>query len=405
MNRITVCFSCGLLLFAGCAVLPPAMDVPASLRTPAEFTKFLNDLTATGEPPGLTFIAARRKGIVYSHAAGLADGPRNTPMHIDAASQWWSVTKPFTAVAVLQLAESGALDLDDPVAKHLPFFGTIVDDKNPRHASVTIRQLLQHSSGLPNTGPEIIGWIHYTEDRAARGGRGLDQLSFVKDKLSNYNELQFTPGSRSAYSNIGYVVLAALIEKKSGLDYETYLRRQILEPLHMDATAFDVGRARLTMTGSHPRDIMRCIVPFYIDTDRAYREDSGGRIWFNTVFSDQQGATGLIGPAPDLARFAVTFLEDDGTLLKPESIRSMLAPGLPTETPDGTPAKMGLAWFQRTDPRGRHYIAHAGAGAAFTAHLRIYPEDDLALIVLANSTYLGRDFGAALLDAGAGIDW
>jgi CubicO group peptidase (beta-lactamase class C family) len=393
-------------LVAQCAILPPDLEAPKQVENLSQLEAFLERIVRNGDPPGLSLVVTKSSGIVYSRGFGMADGPRAVPASAETLYQWWSITKPFTAVAIFQLAERGQLNLDDPVRQHLAFFD--VEYPSAESRPVTIRHLLTHSSGLPDTGPEIIGWIHY------EGDEHPNQTELIRRKLPDYSELEFEPGSESRYTNIGYMVLAAIIEQASGVSYPEYIRKNILTPLEMRSTGFTYSRERgpHEAAGSHPHDFMSYLVSHYIDMDRAVREYQNDRYWFARIYSDQQGATGLIGPPVDLARFARLFLQTDadfaagGPILSNASLMEISRSIFPLSgSPDGSPEpRMGYGWFHgRRD--GREFLSHAGAGAAFICLMRIYPREDLALIVMANSTYLGRDMGATVLDLAARLQW
>lgn len=139
------------------------------------------------------------------------------------------MTKIPTAIAIMQLREQGRLNLDDGVTEYLPWF-EVTYPSDIRQA-ITIRDLLQHTSGLPDTVPAIIGWVHY--DDATR-----DQTEIVKTYLPNYRKLKFEPRQKASYSNLNYMVLGAIIESVSGQSYETYITENILDPLGMSQTGF-----------------------------------------------------------------------------------------------------------------------------------------------------------------------
>ena len=142
---------------------PKPLKPPQEVSSLAELEAYLDDLTGfnADSPPGLSLVVVKGGEIVYQEGFGLADGPQNIPATADTVYNQWSMVKPMTAVAVLQLHEQGLLDIDDPVANYLPFF----DVQYPSESSetVTIRHLLNHSSGLGDAGLAMIDWIHIAD--------------------------------------------------------------------------------------------------------------------------------------------------------------------------------------------------------------------------------------------------
>jgi CubicO group peptidase (beta-lactamase class C family) len=312
--------------------------------------------------------------LVYNAAFGLADGPNAVPATVDTVYHWWSMTKMATASAVLQLHQEGRLDIDDPVIDHLPFF----DVEYPATDSprVTIRHLLNHTSGLPDTMPAMIGWVHLADEAA-------DQTALLQRVLPDYRKLRYAPGSDSAYSNLGYMTLGAIIEAVSGGSYEAYVAERILQPLGMARTAFVYTEAmgQQEAFGSHPLvNLYTPLLPFLVDMDSLVRERVGTRYWFNRFYIDATPPTGLIGPATDAARLA-DALSDNGRLLSAGSLALM--------RPAGGERPLGWAEFGVQD--GRDWVQHSGGGPGFAAIMRLYPDENLSIVITANGTNLNRE--------------
>ena len=407
MKKRLAVAACGLslILASGCAIMPPKLPPAKDIHSVDDLDRYLNKIVEKGDPPGHSVIVVKGTEIVYQRGFGMADAPRKRVATPQTIYQWWSLTKVFTAVAILQLAEQGRLDLDDPVGKHLDFFD--VEYLDEATDPISIRHLLSHSAGLKNTGNEIMGWIHF------EGDPPHNQTALLKEKLPKYNRLDSAPGTEGRYTNIGYMALAAIIEAVSGQTYEGYIGKYILQPLGMDHTNFAyTHRMRdYEAAGSHPKDLMSFFAFLYIDKQRAVREKTDGRYWFNSIYSDQQGATGLIGPATDLARFLIALLNggalDDRRILSPQSVAMMGEPVVPVvKSPAGKipGLKFGLGWFYHIED-GRIALTHGGVGPGFVCMMRLYPEESLGMIVLANSTNLGRTMGAEIVDLMGRLDW
>lgn len=383
LGVLTASVAGGVVLYLA-APHPPRL--PREARDLAGFEEFLNRLVTSGSPPGLSVSVVKDGRVVYDRAFGLADGPRGVSATPETVYHWWSMTKIPTAIAVLQLAERGLVDIDSPVADYLPWFA--VDPPSPDSPAVTVRQLLNHSSGLPDTIPAMIGWVHYDD-------AGRDQTELVKRHLPDYRRLHFVPGSEAAYSNLNYMVLGALIEGVTGQTYERYVTEQVLRPLGMDRTdfAYTPELSDDEAAGSLPVvHFYTPMLPFLLDAGALVREHQGGLLWLRRVYLDATPPSGLIGPAPDAARLMIAYLEggeiDGARVLAPESARAM--------TYEGQVGGRGLGWeVHRVD--GRLHVQHPGGGPGFATLMRLYPEEGLGIVVLANGTDLDRDGLADLL--------
>lgn len=218
---------CALVLIAvaGIAMLRPAPPrPPAHITSVAELDAYLDMLTTFGTPPGLSLVVLKDDRVVYQRGFGLADGPKQSAATPETVYGWWSMTKLITAASIFQLQEQGKLNIDDPVAKYLTFFKVTY----PSAASqpITIRHLLNHSSGIPNNVPALVGWIHHADQPR------LDQTKYIAQVLPDYSELIFEPGDHGEYTNVGYMVLGAVIEAASGQTYEDYVRARIAAAGH-----------------------------------------------------------------------------------------------------------------------------------------------------------------------------
>ena len=141
------------------AAWPKIPEPPESVNNVAELDAYLEKLVTSGSPQGLSMLIVKNDSIVYSKGFGWADGPRKIKATPQTVYHWWSITKIPTAIAILQLQEQGKLQLDDPISKYLSFFK--VKYSSDKSSAITIRQLLNHSSGIPDaSGFDLMKWIH-----------------------------------------------------------------------------------------------------------------------------------------------------------------------------------------------------------------------------------------------------
>jgi len=392
----------GSLVVFAFACSPGKPRAPEGVATFEELEAYVDSIIATGDPPGISVVAVRDDGTIYEGGFGWADGPRGRAATPETVYQWWSITKILTAVAVLQLVEAGSVDLDAPVKQYLDFFEPRNGDD---YEAPTVRQLLSHSACLDDVGPAILGWVHFLASERPR------QLEFAEEKMREHGKLVCEPGTQGRYTNLDYIVLGALIEKVSGQSYESYVRKHIFVPLGMTHTDFvyTLPMAKHEAAGSHPKNLMSWLAfKFFISEKKAVRELVDDRYWFRHIYSDQKGSTGAIGSAADLGRFARALLrggELDGIrILSADSVAMMEEPVIAIEK--GAPRRgaddFALGWF-RGEQHGQVVLSHGGGGMAFRAMLQLYPDRNLAVVVLSNSTYLDGDGGARVAHAVADV--
>jgi len=366
----------GLYLLA-----PHPPRTPKQVADVAELETYLQALTEASDPPGLSLAVVKEGELVYSGAFGLADGGQQIAATPDTVYHWWSMTKMATAVSILQLHEQGKLNLDDPVSDYLPFF--TVEYPSPDSSPITIRHLLNHTSGLPDTIPAMIGWVHTADE-------SYDQTELLKQQLPNFNKLRFEPGSDNAYSNLGYMTLGVIIEAVTEERYETYLVETVLQPLGMTQTDFVYTEAmgQHEAVGSHPLvHFFTPLLPFYVEMDQIVQQRIGTRYWFNRFYIDATPSTGLVGPATDAAKLLVA-LQEGQPLLAADSIELMRLSG----------EKRPLGWAEFDDS----WVQHRGGGPGFASIMRLYPGESLGIVIIANGTNLDSE---KLTDLIAGLDW
>jgi CubicO group peptidase (beta-lactamase class C family) len=289
------------------------------------------------------------------------------------------------------------------VVDYVPFFDVTYPSDNSE--IITIRHLLNHSSGMPDNVPEVVAWMHLEDEPQ------LDQTALLERVFPAYTELKFEPGDHAEYTNVGYMTLGAIIEAVSGQRYEDYVVEEILQPLDMTNTNFIYTDEMLAnaAVGSHPIiSLESALLPFlYNDLDAYIRERTDGKIWFNHFYADSNPPTGLIGPATDLARLLMAFQnqgELDGVrILSPETVVMMTNEShvISVNTGQTDAPVQGLGWHVY-EPEGRMHIAHGGGGPGFGSDMRLYPEEALGLIIFANDTTYDR---AAILDLFASLNW
>jgi D-alanyl-D-alanine carboxypeptidase len=321
---------------------PPAA---AQQLTPAEKSRIDSAagavLAATGAPSAS--IAVVRGGeLVYEQAYG--EGRTGTPATSAMRYSIGSVSKQFTATAILLLAEDGKLKLDDPVSRWFP--------RLTRANEVTLRQLLSMTSGYQDYWPQ--DYVFTAMQSPATADAILDRWA--------KQALDFDPGSSWQYSNTNYVLAAAVVEKVSGMSFMDFLRQRVFSKLRMTTVAdFDAGPLTAQDAGAYLRHAVGPLRP-------APKEAKG---W---LF----GAGQLAMTARDLATWDLSLINQ--TVLKPASYRELMSTMVltgGTATGYGLGVNVGMAG-------GRRRISHGGAVSGYTTTNLVYPDDKAAIVVFTN---------------------
>jgi N-acyl-D-amino-acid deacylase len=378
------------VLQAACAnAEAPPQTGPADPRL-AGFDRLMISFMKEHQIPGASLAIGRKGRLVYTRGYGVARRAEKNlaavPVRPDALFRIASVSKPITAVAVLQLVERGRLRLDDHVVEVLRIkphleAGAQVD---PRLARVTIRQLLQHTAGWdrqrsfdPMFRPLIIAKALHVA--APAGPRDVIRYMFGRP-------LDFDPGTRMAYSNFGFCVLGRVIEKVSGQSYESYVRKEVLAPLGIQRMR--LGRTLTPAEGEvHYYDPLNRLGPAVVGPmDHPVPFPYG--VWYLEAM-DAHG--GWIASAADLVRFATAFDDPEHCpILRAESIRTMFArpKGRAGYEADGRPAESYYAcgWMVRPEGQGgRQNTWHDGALDG-SASLMVRRGDGLSWAVIFNTS-------------------
>jgi CubicO group peptidase (beta-lactamase class C family) len=294
--------------------------------------------------PGATVIVSQRGVILFRKAYGLANTETKVPLRPELALRTGSITKQFTAAAIMMLAEQGKLSLADELGSHLPNY-----PEHGRH--ITIENLLTHTSGIRN----------YTE--LPQFGSLLAKDVSVDDAIAFFKgaPIQFQPGQGFSYSNTNYFLLGAIIEKVSGISYQAFMQQQIFQPLQMHSTEIESAASPVA-------------------TAIGYTQ---GRNGINKVpyysMSWPFAAGAMRTSVDDLVRWdnAIRI----GALLRRESWERMAKD---FTLSDGSHTGYGYGWFIRK-LRGNDALEHGGDIGGFSADTWRFPKEQMFIAVLANS--------------------
>ena len=293
-----------------------------------------------GDAPGASVLVLRDGVPVLRKAYGLADRERRIAATPATNYRLASVTKQFTAAAILLLVEEGRMTLDDNVRRWLPSLPASADAINVRH-------LLTHSSGL----------IDY-EDVMPSDFSGQLHDADVLHLLESQDRTYFPPGTGYRYSNSGYALLALMVERVSGQSFADFLRSRIFQPLGMAHTlAFVEGGSAIA--------------------DRAYGYSESSGVWIRTDQSTTSavlGDGGIYSSIDDLTKWDAALYDD--RLLNERSRRLMFTPHVVTDDPD---IRYGFGWRITGET-----LWHSGESIGFRNVIVRYPQRRLTVIVLSN---------------------
>ncbi|MEJ2086576.1 MAG: serine hydrolase [Acidobacteriota bacterium] len=320
--------------------------------------------------PSISAAWTGEDGSVATYSTGLARVRPRMVTSPDTPYAWFSVTKLFTATAVLQLVASGQVSLQETAHHYLPEL-PLVEGGTP-----TVAQLLSHTSGLRN--PMPLRWIHPAGER----GPALDEMTMRL--LRAHPGLKFRPGSRYAYSNLNYLILGLLIERVSGLKFEEYVHHHLLRPLGAESAGFELGPG--SASGYSRRWSVMGIAARAIVDSRFFGATDKGLTALQPFQVDGAPYGGLVGTATDMLRLGCAML-DVGTVSKESILPTSLArlALMNVRSNDGEALPVGLGWHL-AEKNGQPCAHHLGGGLGFRSELRIYPRMRRAIAVVANET-------------------
>ena len=361
------CFAGALALFCGvaqAASAPASVPAPALAARLADFDGWVAQRMDKARIPGVT-VGFSQGDVEWVKGYGYADLENRVPATARSSYRLASVTKPMTAVAILQLVEQGKIDLDAPVQTYVPYFPV-------KPFPVTVRQLLGHLGGI-DAYRDSKAEKHFKEHKDTRQSIAVfEQFDLIAE-----------PGTRFRYTSYGYNLLGAVIESASGESYGGYMRRHVWGPLGMDTIVMDDPDAVVAHRA------------------RGYRLD--GKEWKNAEFVDissRFSAGGTRASVPDMLAFGRGVHE--GKILSAASVAAMVQPMV---TRAGRLTDYGMGW-EVVPTGGRYAIAHSGQQPETVTYLYSFPSRKLTLAVAANLERVNPEvFVQRLFEVVTGEPW
>jgi CubicO group peptidase (beta-lactamase class C family) len=294
--------------------------------------------------PGMSLAVSQHGKIIYSHGYGFADLGRNIKNDAETVFHAASLSKQFTAMAIMLLVDKGKLSLNDDVRKFIPQVASAIP-------KITIREMLHHTSGMRDS------WVLATMAGWRLSDDTITEQDVVDGFVAHMKTLNFKPSSDFSYSNTPYALASLIVKKLSGQSLAEFSQTHIFKPL---------GMSRTTIIETHGQ----------IVHDRAYGyKDIDSTFQVMMPNYDLTGPTNLQTTVEDLMRWAQNF--DDKTVGGDAAFSEMLTPGL------GFPAPYGLGLYIKNN-KDMPVVEHDGRDAGYRSHLMLLPKQQLAIALLCN---------------------
>jgi CubicO group peptidase (beta-lactamase class C family) len=348
-------------MFTVCLILASAPPLTGQVLPDKAVERLESAIERTLEDqqiPGFAIGVVKDGRLVYARGFGVMEiGDPRPPITPETLFHMASITKPFVATAIMQLVEQGKINLDDPVTKHIPYFRL----KDPRYKDITMRQMLTHTSGMPDV-------TNYYWDKPEYDGGALERyVRSLDDKT-----LFWAPGKQFRYSNMAFEVLGDVVAKVSGRSFDDYVEENILKPVGMKSSTLlykKADPAKLAVGYTRKKGI---VVPVaHYPYNRAHTPSSN-----------------LHSNVEDMARWIQVNLNrgelDGRRILKSSTYDVLWKPAAPVPSRNW---HVGISWFL-AHQSGEGIVMHSGGDDGFTTHLAFAPTRKAGVVMMANCDHM-----------------
>jgi CubicO group peptidase (beta-lactamase class C family) len=332
-----------LLLILGLS----ALGAHAQQNLDAQFDPLVEAQYQKPGAPGAAVLVAKKGQVVYHKAFGMANLELDVPLRTDHVFRIGSVTKQFTAAAILQLMEQGKLSLDDEITKFIPDYPT-------QGERITVEHLLTHTSGIKS----YTGMKEFSPMQRRKDLMPLELVDFFKDQ-----PMEFKPGTQWRYNNSGYILLGYIIEKVAGKPYGEYIAETLFKPLGMTRSYYGAVEP-----------VIKNRVPGYSQADVEGTYANSPYLSMTQPYA----AGSLLSTVEDLYIWNKAL--HGGKVLKPETLRKATAP---YKLADGSDSHYGYG-LQTGNLLGSSTIEHSGGIPGFLSFLLYVPGEDICVAILTN---------------------
>lgn len=318
----------------------------------AEIETFLQSLIDTGGIPGITIAITVGKDIVYTNGFGVINTDTKVKLEPKHIFHIASISKTFTATAVMQLYEKGEIDINKPLITYLPYFKL----KDERYKDITIKQMLNHTSGMPDVNDYEWEKAISDEGAAERYTRSMSDSVLISK-----------PGLEFHYSNIAFDIMADLIAKVSGMSFEKYVKQNILTPLEMSESSFYYPEIKKSLRTSPHIGNPPKVLPVY-----PYNRMHAPSSTLNTNVLE-------------MSHWAIANMYNgkykNTQILSPKTHLMMMTPSFIRNKDQNI--SIGLSWFMYPY-KGMMNYEHGGSDDGYRSLLTLIPEKKIGIIILSN---------------------
>jgi CubicO group peptidase (beta-lactamase class C family) len=317
--------------------------------------------------PGYQYVIGNKYGVLHQESGGLADLRKSDEMTFENTMSAFSMTKTFTAIAILQLAENKTLSLDDSVNKWI---------NTPYPDTVKVRHLITHTSGISN--PLPLNWVHFPQEH-----KSFNEDLFFEVILDENKRLKGEPGKKYLYSNIGYWLAGKVIESASGLAYQKYILKNIFEPLAITSSQVSFHMNEATMAKGYLKrtSLLGLLSPLIVDK-KLLGTKSGKWRKVESVYLNGPAYGGLFAKADGIFIILNDLLQEESALLGKDSKHLLFSQ---QNDLAGKPISMTLGWHVG-EAGGMNFLFKEGGGAGYHSEMRIYPNIGYASVIMSNRT-------------------
>jgi CubicO group peptidase (beta-lactamase class C family) len=335
-----------------------------------DFEIFISKEIQNKKPPSASFTILKGDKIIYTKSMGFNDANRSQKTQTNSAYHVYSLTKILTATLVMQLIEEKKLSLTDPITKFFPHFNLKYKGKK---VSINIENLLNHSSGLKDQTDEI--------PRMINGEKNL------------FIELPYMPGSEAKYSNAEYIILSQIIEQVTMEEFTDLIHDYILKPLKMTESDFHYQEQikNNQVYGTLQYFSLIDTVMRFMVKEKTKDHYEGTMLWLKEFDIAWKAAGGLVSSIDNMALFLSAF---NGNKLfnKKTSDLFFKKKSIPVDSwmTSQEQTAFGIGWYHIHD-KGKFFYQHQGVGPGFRTIMRIYPKEDVSIIILTSQTSVDID--------------
>jgi len=320
--------------------------------------------------PSVQYALFDKDNIKLTYSIGHSNIGENKVVNGKTTYNAFSVTKTFTALAILILDEQKKIDINQYVKFYVP--------EIPYPPNISIKQLLSHSGGIPNPNP--LSWIHLLTEHKL-----FDRNDFFKEIFLENKKIRSLPDVKFSYSNLGYLILGQLIEKVTGTSYEQYITENILQKLGLknNDLGFEIHDINNHAKGYQKKlSLMNLVLGFFIDKSKYMEKAEGSWKPFRNYYVNGAPYGGLIGTMDAFVRYIQELLKTDSTILSDHQRKLMFTENF---TSDNKASGMCLSWYTG-ELNGNRYFAHAGGGGGYYCEIRLYPGRGIGSVIFFNRT-------------------